>query len=144
MPALGVGTHTQSSLSTHRASGGCPPSEAELFQCQPARQEWHEHWTNIHRMKFLAERHPQIERVWKHKESKSFDPSCFDSNGRAEAYHQAPFDQGIGLAASGAEMWVGVTANKVQTLPTFPRWRGPSSLTSAGWPRRSQTVLSAA
>ena len=64
-------------------------------------------------MRFLAERHPQIEKVWKHKESKSFDPSTFDSYGRAEAYHQAPFDLAIGLAASGAEMYVGVTTNKV-------------------------------
>ena len=94
------------------------PSEAKLFACKPPFQKLHEHWTNIHRMKFLAERHPLIERVWTRNESKSFDPSRFNSNGRAEAYHQAPFDLGIVLAASGAEMWVGVTANKVKKEDT--------------------------
>ena len=106
-----------------------------MYACRPPLQKWHEHWTNIHRIRFLAERHPQIEWVKKHKESKAFDPSDFDSNGRAEKYHQSPFDLAIGLAASGAEMHVGVTTNKVSKEDSAEHrgglialwWRGPNA-----------------
>ena len=80
------------------------PSEANLFACKPPLQGWHEHWTNIHRIRYLAEKHPQIETVREHKQNKARDPKHFDSYGRAAKFHQAPFDLAIGLAASGAEM----------------------------------------
>ena len=122
------------------------PDEANLQRfITPCQKFWREHWTNIHRIKALAERHPEVGTVENHKElQKARDKSEFDENGRAIRNHQSPFDLLLTLAATGAAMYVGVTANKVQTLPTFPRWRRPSSLTSASWPRRSQIVLSAA
>ena len=90
------------------------PREAELFARKPPLQEfWLEHWTSIYRMMFLAEKHPQIEKVRKHQVRKARDPSTFDSNGRAETFHQAPFELAIGLAASGEAMYVGVTTNEV-------------------------------
>ena len=85
------------------------PSEAELFACELPPQGLHEHWTNIHRIRSLAEKHPQIQVVREHNKHKSLDPSRFDPYGRAESYHQSPFDLAIGLAASGAEMYVGVS-----------------------------------
>ena len=77
-----------------------------MFACKPPLQGWHEHehWTNIHRIRYLAEKHPQIETVREHKQNKARDPKHFDSYGRAAKFHQAPFDLAIGLAASGAEM----------------------------------------
>ena len=79
-----------------------PPSEANLFAYKPPLQGWHEHWTNIHRIWYLVEKHPQIETVRQHKKTKALDPKRFDSYGRAAKFHQAPFDLAIGLAASGA------------------------------------------
>ena len=78
------------------------PSEANLFAHKPPLQGWHEHWTNMHRIRYLAEQHPQLGRVREHKPDKALDPKRFDSYGRAAKFHQAPFDLAIGLAASGA------------------------------------------
>ena len=52
------------------------PKEASLFACKPWLQDWHEHWTNIWRMWFLAGRRPQVQNVrqiW-HKGEKALDP----------------------------------------------------------------------
>ena len=100
-----------------------PPREADLFVMKPQGQRLHEHWTNIHRMRFLAQQHPQIETVRAHKSNKGTDPSSFDVYGRAVEYHQSPFDLHIILAASGAEMYVGVTVNKIKKQNT-PEHRG--------------------
>ena len=102
------------------------PSEATLFAYyKPPLQGWHEHWTNIHRICYLAEKHPQIQTVRKHKQNKALDPTRFDSYGRAVEFHQAPFDLAIGLAASGAEMFVGVTTNNIKKEDTEQHRGGP-------------------
>ena len=46
------------------------PREANLFAMDPPLQGLHEHWTNIHRMRYLAEKHPQIGSVREHKTTK--------------------------------------------------------------------------
>ena len=91
------------------------PKEASLFACKPWLQDWHEHWTNIWRMWFLAGRRPQVQNVrqiW-HEGKKALDPSRFNSCGRAGKLPQADFDLAIRIAPSGAEMYVGVTTHEI-------------------------------
>ena len=84
----------------------------------PCERFWREHWTNIHRMMELADRHPEVQFVVKHKESKKLDASQFDQNGRAQRFHQSNFDLQLGLAATGAAMYVGVTVNGITSKDT--------------------------
>ena len=69
------------------------PRQAALFECTYQSQR-HEHWTNIHRIMFLAQQHPLIDSVQKHKHDKAYDPLHFDRFGRATSFHQAPFRPG--------------------------------------------------
>ena len=91
------------------------PDEANLQRfITPCQKFWREHWTNIQRIKALAERHPEVGTVENHKElQKARDKSEFDENGRAIRNHQSPFDLLLTLAATGAAMYVGVTVNEI-------------------------------
>ena len=102
------------------------PSEANLFAYKPPLQGWHEHWTNIHGMWYLVEKHPQIETVRQHKKTKALDPKRFDSYGREAKFHQAPFDLAIGLAASGAEIYKEDTEKHRGGLIAL-WWSGPAA-----------------
>ena len=76
-------------------------------------EKYYEHYTNIHRMRNLATRHPLVSNVDLHKVSKAKDRTDFNARGRATKYHQSPWDLLLTLAASGAQMYVGVTVNKI-------------------------------
>ena len=76
----------------------------------------HEHWTNIQRVEFIAQRHPLIESVERHNMNKSLDPPDFNKWGRTNSGHQSPYDLELVLAASGARIGVGITGNDVATI----------------------------
>ena len=107
------------------------PDEANLQRfITPCQKFWREHWTNIQRIKALAERHPEVEFVAKDKESKKLRSSEFDQNGRAKRFHRSNFDLQLGLAATGAAMYVGVTVNGITGRNTE---RHPGGLIAFWW-----------
>ena len=69
------------------------------------------HYTSIARIMALAMKHPLVDEVEKHKEHKAKDLVIKDSIGRAVKGHQSKHDLKFTLAASGANMYVGVTVN---------------------------------
>ena len=95
---------------TEPLAGAPPQAELEIFYYELSP---HQHLSDIHRVRCLAETHPQIESVRIHKAGKEYDPSDFNVYGRAESYRQAPFDLAIELAASGALIHVGIHTNKI-------------------------------
>ena len=56
------------------------PQEAELFQCT-VEGKLMQHYSNIHRMKYLAATHPLVSSVIPHKLGKAVDVSQFDAQG---------------------------------------------------------------
>ena len=91
-------------------------TSTKLFAVTGADGVEREHWTSIHRITFLACRHPMVLNVSEHKNSKGHDASTFDANGRATRFHQSPHDLVIQLscpsgANSGATMFMGVSVN---------------------------------
>jgi hypothetical protein len=97
--------------------------EANLTKvfCQKEKREM-EHYTNIHRMRFLAEIHPLVDKVVTDKDHKGKDPSRFDTKGRCTKYHQSPFDMKVHLAESDAYMTVGCTVNNVAAHLLCMHW----------------------
>ena len=56
------------------------PQEAELFQCT-VEGKLMQHYSNIHRMNYLAATHPLVSSVIPHKLGKAVDVSQFDAQG---------------------------------------------------------------
>ena len=109
----------------------CTSDETNLWASRtPCERFWREHCTNIHRIMELAERHPEVEFVAKDKESKKLRSSEFDQNGRAKRFHRSNFDLQLGLAATGAAMYVGVTVNGITGRNTE---RHPGGLIAFWW-----------
>ena len=69
------------------------------------------HYTSIARIQKLAIAHPLVDEVEFHKINKGKDLTIKDSKGRAVRGHQSVHDLKFILAASGANMHVGVTVN---------------------------------
>ena len=84
-----------------------------------------EHYTNIHRVAHLAQAHPLVQAVRKHKPEKELDDSRFDLDGRCWKYHQSPWDLHVTLAASGAEMLVGLTTSEA-AVHLLSLWWSPT------------------
>ena len=95
-----------------------------LFRVRKEGRGEMEHYTNIRRVAHLAEAHPLVQNVRQHKPDKQLDPSQFDIDGRAVKYHQSPWDLRVTLAASGAQMIVGVSAEKT-AIPLLSLWWHP-------------------
>ena len=95
-----------------------------------------EHYTNVHRMRALAETHPLVRAVKQHKLDKSLDNSTFDATGRALRHHQSPWDLqisldrlGPGIAASGAKMFCGVSVHKAHKDLLSIWWQPAGNMT---------------
>ena len=99
------------------------PAEG-LFRVRKEGRGEMEHYTNIRRVAQLAKNHPLVQNVREHKQDKQPDPSQFDIDGRAVKYHQSPWDLKLTLAASGAQMIVGVSAEKT-AIPLLSLWWHP-------------------
>ena len=98
------------------------PATADLFTCSWRDQEVM-HYTNIHRVQHLAEKHPLVAMVGQHKMEKALDPAEFNNIGRCKKFHQSPWDLKVTLAASGAEMVVGVSVNGAASELLSTWWR---------------------
>ena len=62
------------------------PEEAKIFTCI-YKENVHQHWSNLHRVLFLAQQHPLVDEVTLHKTDKGKDPIPVQ---RARALHQIP------------------------------------------------------
>ena len=114
---------------TTQSLTGAPP-EANLFKYIDSKTtEEKEHYTNIHRVQHLATGHPLVQNVEQIKTEKALDPSLFRDDGRCIKYHQSPWDLKLTLAASGAQMIVGVTVNNV-AASLLAGWWQPSGSNS--------------
>ena len=95
-----------------------------MFQCcsGPQRQM---HYTSIERCMYNALKHPLVEHTEDHKSRKANDKSQFDrKTDRVLKGHQSEFDLELILAASGATMYVGLTAYNVDKS-LLARWWKP-------------------
>ena len=70
------------------------------------------HYTNIHRVRLLAMRHPLVDEVEEHRPDKAHDKTIRNSIQRALNGHQSTHDLKFTLAASGAKMILGVSVHK--------------------------------
>ena len=95
-------------MPTEPLAGGGP--DTGLFQCEHNGRQM-EHYTNIHRIQYLATVHPAVRAVTLHKIEKANGPSTFNQHMRATKFHQHPYDLKLTLAASGAEIIVGCSVN---------------------------------
>ena len=114
---------------TEPLAGALPQAELEVFYYELSP---HQHLSDLHRVRCLAETHPQIESVRIHKAGKQYDPSDFNVYGRAKSYRQAPFDLAIELAASGALIHVGIHTNKINRKD-LPQQGQPAWLIAYWW-----------
>ena len=114
---------------TEPLAGALPQAELEVFYYELSP---HQHLSDLHRVRCLAETHPQIESVRIHKAGKQYDPSDFNVYGRAKSYRQAPFDLAIELAASGALIHVGIHTNKINRK-NLPQQGQPPGLIAYWW-----------
>ena len=98
------------------------PAKAKLMEVTRNGEKM-QHYTNIHRIQHLAERHPLVSFVGTHKVHKAADPSRFNKEGRCTKFHQSPWDLAITLGASGAVMHVGATVNNTNAMLLSLWWK---------------------
>ena len=76
----------------------------------PANGGRFQHYTNVHRVFYLAMEHPLVDEVSAHKATKEEYHSFYNEQGRCTKGHQSPHDLHL-ITATGAQMYVGVTVN---------------------------------
>ena len=96
----------------HSQNGPTQPLAGDALTA-PTQRGGKEHVTNIYRMEASLKEHPEVDCVNRWKEHKGEDDSRFDKDGRCVHGHQSPFDIRVNLAATGAKMELGCTANKI-------------------------------
>ena len=128
------------------------PAEADMFTTL-RNGRWHQHWTTIQRMKFLAESHPLVDEVLRlNPGNKAADKAVFNpKTGRVTHLHQSPWNFCVVLAASGARFDVGLSANGIAAKdgPQQPGgllslwWRPPQGPRHERSPRHERDMAEA-
>lgn len=70
-----------------------------------------EHYTNIYRMKAMAESHPMVALCEPHNISKALDESAFDEYGRCIKHHQSPWNLKVVLEGSSLSLVMGCSVH---------------------------------
>ena len=105
-----------------------PPQEAlKQYSDDPASGGTltQEHYTNIHRVRRLAEKHPLVLDVKPCNLLKGLDEVVTNKFGRATKFHQSPMDLSLTLGHR-VEIHVGVTVNKVK-CDLLSLWWAPAA-----------------